>query len=552
MFKKRRSTILLPSLCVIMVACVFPTDRSRELSVQLDELPALFVGDDAQLTASLIDQNGVVVPNGVVRFESADITVLLVSPEGRAVAVGPGTATVTARALAFTDATPASADATVRSLFQLDSVRPLQAAFGDTIQLFGVGLNPDSLFRVTIGGIEVRLASFVPADTLFRNRIGRLTVWVPPPAPPSSDIAVLGIAGAVIFPERLGVIQRDLFEPNQNAPTDLGTLTDRFINPALAFESVLRSDSTIPVDWYTFTTPTTQDWTFVARPAGATRMRAFLTPALSLGFAGDRFSFYSVRSDTWGIGTNFHPCGGNSLYDPVGDFYFDPFEADTDSAIIAVKNLPAGTYHLLLTYTEDTFSGFDPNFGYDIFVSGSGFFQTSPQLYRLFALPRYASALPPDAAEENDYCDAAAPINVADTLDLSIDNRHDADWFSFSIGGAGQFVRFFTVASEEESDIDLYVVRRVPGNTITPLVTVDFGLAFGAFETTAGTFLDPGDYFLIVIDFLGRATNYSLGSDFSPAPAAPSSSLQRSQDEAKKLQLRRRPFARFPGRPDGM
>ena len=160
MFKKRRSTILLPSLCVIMAACVFPTDRSRELSVQLDELPALFVGDDAQLTASLIDQNGVVVPNGVVRFASADITVLLVSPEGRAVAVGPGAATVTARALAFTDATPASADATVRALFQLDSVRPLQVAFGDTIQLFGVGLNPDSLFRVTIGGIEVFLRSF--------------------------------------------------------------------------------------------------------------------------------------------------------------------------------------------------------------------------------------------------------------------------------------------------------------------------------------------------------------------------------------------------------
>lgn len=554
MFTKRRSAILLPSLCVILAACVFPTDRSGELSVQLDDLPALFVDDVAQLTARLIDENGVVVPNGIVRFESSDTTVLRVSFEGLAVAAKSGTATVTASALAFTDATPASADATVRDLFQLDSIRPLQAAFGQIINLFGVGLNPDSLFIVTIGGVEAPVASFVPADTAFRNRLGRLSVWVPPPAPPSSGIFVLGIAGGKFFPESLGVIQRDLFEPNQNAPTDLGTLTNQFFNPALAFERISRTDSTVPVDWYTFTTTTTQDWTFVARPFGTARLRAFLTPAMRLTFAGGRESLYTLGSDTWGIGTNFRPCGGNSLYEPIDGFHFDPFELNADSAIVAVKNLPAGTYHLLLAYTEDAFSGFDPSFSfeYQIFVSGLGFFQTSPQPYGLLALPTYISELPPDAAEENDYCDVAAPISIPDTLNLTIDNPHDADWFSFTVSGAGQFVRFFTVASDEESDLDLYVVRKVPGDTITPLVAVDFGFAGGDSETTAGTFLDPGNYFLVVIDFLGRATNYQLGSDFSPAPPAPPASFQPSLGEGEKLHMRRRPFAGFPGRPDGM
>lgn len=56
MSKPQQSTILLSSLCSVLVACVFPTDRSQDFSVQMDQLPALFVGDEAQLTARLIDR----------------------------------------------------------------------------------------------------------------------------------------------------------------------------------------------------------------------------------------------------------------------------------------------------------------------------------------------------------------------------------------------------------------------------------------------------------------------------------------------------------------
>ncbi len=139
--------------------CVYPTDRSQELSVEMSQLPTLFLKDTLQLDAQLMDATGNRVPNAVIAFSTGDPTVLTVDLSGRLLAVGVGTASVTATALGFQDAKPVTEPVVVRGLLEVDSVRPanpplgpMSVLFGDTLHIFGVGLLPDSLFQVAIGG----------------------------------------------------------------------------------------------------------------------------------------------------------------------------------------------------------------------------------------------------------------------------------------------------------------------------------------------------------------------------------------------------------------
>ena len=360
-----------------------------------------------------------------------------------------------------------------------------------------------------------------------------------PPAPSISQVVLLGFEG-ILISDTILVTQRDIYEPNDSAPAQLGTIADSVFNPALAFERVRRGDGRLAVDWYTFTTTEPGDWTVsVWSPAGGSRFDAYVTNSLVWSSAvldSEGAGLYVVPPGNWSTGAGFRACDGlGFLYPDFGEYAFT-FEVPPDSAVMALKDLPAGTYHVLVNYGEGG-PFYDPAAN----VSGVGVFVDSLNL--VVPLPTglrikrgYRSSLDPDRFEENDYCSVAQTIAVPDTLDrLSIDTPHDADWYAFSLA-AGANVQFSVDVAENLADLDTYVIRDWRPDS---LVVVDFGFGAdaSAVTQTEGVFLDPGKYFLIVVDFLGLPSEYTLRSEILPTlPPLPAD----AQTLSDRLDARRR------------
>jgi len=510
--------VLAASIAVLLAACEFPTDRSAEVTVQLGAIPQLIVNDTVWLSARVMlgDDS---VPDAEIRFSAEGESVLNVSPEGRLLAVAAGETTVRATAVSFAQAEVGVQDVKVRDVYELDSIGPHSVRFGETVQLYGVGLT--QTIAATLGGADAIAESYVAEDPSQPNRFGVLSLWATPPAPNSSSALLLGFEG-ILQSDPITVIQRDLYEPNDSTPRALGAVATRLRNPALAFERVRRGEGQLPVDWYTFTTTGTDDWTISAwSPAGGARFRVYVTNSLfwsSTMLAGEGVGVYAVAPGGWGVGTNFRPCDGLGLYFPNEGGYAFTFEVPPDSAVIPLGGLPAGTYNVFVTYGEG-----GPFFDTTTKLSGLAVFVDSLNL----AIPLrsgleirrgYHSILAPDQFEENDYCSVARDITVPGTLSgLTIDSPHDADWYRFTVGQDGQRVQFRLEAAEDFADLDTYVVRDLRPDS---LVVVDFGVGADVTNETGGVPLEAGDYFLIVVDFLGVPTEYTLSSEILTAVPA--------------------------------
>ena len=143
-------------------ACDVPTDRSGELVVQMDAIPALIVGDTLQLSAHVLSA-GDTLSNAGVSFGSNDVTVVLVSEEGRLFASNPGRAEVSASALTFQGAQNATQVVEVRDVYELDSIAPRQVRYGSVVDLFGVGLT--QTLTASFGGAEAIFHSYLPGST---------------------------------------------------------------------------------------------------------------------------------------------------------------------------------------------------------------------------------------------------------------------------------------------------------------------------------------------------------------------------------------------------
>ena len=174
---------------------------------------------------------------------------------------------------------------------------------------------------------------------------------------------------------------------------------------------------------------------------------------------------------------------------------------------MALKDFPPGQYDLLVAYAK-------------------------PGAYELAILRQYRSALPPDASEENDFCDLAAPLPLDVSRSLTIDNPHDIDWYRFTVGADGRQVTFDVDATEQGADLDIYVLRDDLPTTLTLMGLSNIG---GATDEVVVP-LDAGDYFLVVVDFAGVPTEYTLTSvdvvavpDMAPAtlPEMPLAKPQR-------------------------
>ena len=84
----------------------------------------------------------------------------------------------------------------------------------------------------------------------------------------------------------------------------------------------------------------------------------------------------------------------------------------------------------------------------------------------------------------------------------------------------------------------MYVIRDWRPDS---LVVVDFGIGADAtvVNVTEGVFLDPGDYLLLVVDFIGLPTEYTLSSEILPTLPPVPLSAQTTKDE---LESRLREF----------
>ncbi len=510
-----KSILATLGVAVLLGGCSSATDSDDRIYVTITSpSPVLLRGDQTELVARLWVRNSatdsVEVRNAELLWSSADPLYASVSTEvngvGLVTGVRPGLVDIRVVAPGFERADPAVYSIRIANPLEIDSVRPAVVRYGEKVTLFGVGVS--QLFVASLGAAVI----FPDTFSIVGDPAGlsQMSFWVPHPAK-SDRILVLSPGQLVVAPESTLVIPVDLYEPNETSPTQIdldgprpfpAIPAVRLFNPALAFEEVDRDS--IGLEWYRLST------------AGASALTFILTAPTFSGFHQTYLSAPTANArDTlaseWTLGSGTYRCKGYS---------FSAKEQPADSLIVALAKVPAGTVDLISHY----------------FVSGR---------YGLAVLEGYLTADPnvlPDRYEENDICNYADDnfLNPATRIDLTtafsdtltIDNPHDIDWLRFRVPGVLPQLVTIQSASRmakvsplpDTTDIDLYLLR-VPGGS--------FGLdPFTPARNPGSTesisvILDPGDYYLVVTDFAGAPTGYSLcmavGTTCSLLPAPPAS-----------------------------
>lgn len=488
--------------------------------------PVVLRGSQIELTAKLWTRtspgDSVEVRNAELVWSSDNPTLatLTAKDNNTTIATGVNSGVVQIRAVAtgFQGAAPAAFPLRVANPLEIDSMRPSVVRYGEKVTMYGVGVS--TLFLAALQGAALLPDTFSTA--VGTGGVGQLSFWVPPPAT-SGHAVVLSPGQIVIASDSTTVLPRDLYEPNDTAPSviDLSagpfpTLPAvRFYNPALAFENRLRADS-MGVDWYRFTGVTAgSDLTFIfMAPTFKNAHLTFLAPTVN--------SKDSVATPGWTIGSGLYYCK---------DHAFKVQEQPADSLIIALKNVPAGSMDLISLF----------------FVSGR---------YGMAVVNGYLTTDPtigPDRYEENDNCEFAdrnfanpatrVDLGVAPFSDtLTIDNPHDIDWIRFRVPGpVPQAVTFQTAPptvldpSSRNGDVDLYVLGvPVAGS---PLDIRGSSRNAGSSESLT-LLLDPGDYYMVVSDFAGHPTRYSLcaalGTSCTPPIGFSTSSVGPSMSRSRR------------------
>jgi len=300
-----------------------------------------------------------------------------------------------------------------------------------------------------------------------------------------------------VFPDTITVEQRDIYEPNDTEPWYLGEIPVLWGNPAVAFEVRPRDETRQPADWYSFDNATTQDRTIVvfSEVVGAETYSVFLTD--SIAWTGAPGNPWAVGPDAWTIGPRTYLCSGLPI--TVGDEPFQLEELPFPFTLVALKDLPAGRYHILAPYTS----------------------QGDPVRYEMLIVSSYESVRQPDVAEENDYCDVAAPLSITQGVTMTIDNFRDIDWYRFSVTTDTSMV-VITTAADPDADLDVYVIRADSAlGDLVDLELIDFSVESGVGDALSIDRLTPGDYYLIVMDFPGVPTQYTLDASFGPPRSPP-------------------------------
>jgi len=498
-------------------ACVYPTEHDADVHVSVTPLPILIRGNDTLATARAWQLVGtgdsVEITNVSFVWSSGNSAVATVDPSGHIVGIKSGTTTIRAAAANF-DKRSQPGDITLRvaERLEIDSIRPPKVHFGDTITVYGVGV--DSIFQAQLG--QGVLIPNVFRRSRDANGYARSVYWVPPPARRDS-LFYIGNGVFGFSKDTVRVIQQDLYEtptpPHDAAPAILDLDGPRpfpgtafasvlFLNPALAFE-VLPRDSLVPgctsacgVDWYRLQQAGTRDLTIII---SAPEVKGTFAGFVSNGFGA---------ANAWTVGPGSHNCRGKK---------FSPAEATGDSMIVALAGMPGPGLDAIALFTQH---------GRYSLVVAEGYLTSDSLDARIVK----------DAHEEDDYCDAPGAM-VTEAISppyraaLTIDNPHDVDWIRFNVPGSLVTpVQIRTgavpiVVGQDSSDIDVYVLHEPSAGAQLDSIA---GVAAPGSDNNTTVLLAPGNYYAVVVDFAGVPTPYNIciGAGLSscaifPAPPAP-------------------------------
>jgi hypothetical protein len=530
-----RRGILRASLFTLL-ACTGPTDLSPGIWVTIEAPSSVLLrGTQAPVLAHVwrpgASGDSIELHNVTLMWSSADPLIATVESgtqgRGRVTGVNSGYVEIRAAVPSYENAAPAILSLRIANPLEIDSISPDTVRYGDRVTIYGIGVG--ELFFVGLG------SGFLISDSLSivgdKSGLGRQSFWVPWPSL-TGNIFAAGSGQLISATDTTIVVPWDLYEPNELVPTDIpldgadvfpAVPAVRFLNPALAFED--RRDFPFGFDWYRLRASNLDvPYTLVfAAPAQAGAHTTYLTDRL-------RSSGQSDPAE-WRLGSGEHTCKG---------YHFRPEQTASDSVVIALKRLPAGSMDLVSGYVQEG-------------------------RYLLGVVRGYATADPrlaPDAFEENDLCTfaddnfAAGPTHIDLGVrgfgeNLTIDNAHDIDWLRFRVSGIGpQAVAIRTAgqpfAAIDRSDVDVYVLT-VPAGT-QGLSVAGQDVSHGS-ASSLNLLLTPGDYYVAVVDSAGVATRYSLcmaiGTTCSLPAAVPPSFV--ATREASVLQ----PIAPYLVRPRG-
>ncbi len=516
----RATPIVIVAMALTGVTCAFPTDKSDKVLVTL-EGPSHVVlrGQEMSVHARawrVIGPDTQPITNVAFAFGTGSSTTATVQNDGGGYAtvtgVNSGMVDITARAISFEQAPEGNLFLRVSSPLEVDSVRPSIVRFGDTITVYGVGV--DSIFIAFLANatqFDYPLPGILPTRTRDSLGFSTATFWVTPPAHTDR----LSFIGPGVFgnaPDTTRVLPFDVLEPNEVAPHTINLDAPprfplipqiKFLNPALAFEPTKRDS--VGVDWYRFTQTTARDLTIIlSAPEVRGTFSTFLSDSLT--FVPGTPPSYTIGPTAWTLGPGSHDCKG---------FAFEPAETQPESTIVALRGMPPGRLQALALYTQPG------RYGLAVF---EGYITSDP-------------TVPRDAHEEDDFCDAADARGLAVTLPggsfrdtLTIDNPHDIDWIRFRVTGLATAVTIkiaavTSAATVDSSDVDLFLLTVPGGGASSTLDILNRSDAAGSTETMT-SLLGAGDYYLVAVDYQGVPVVYDVcisagGCPGFPSPPAP-------------------------------
>src|SRR5436309_3497022 len=351
----RATPVVMLAVALGGVTSAFPTDKSDKVFVTL-EGPSRVVlrGHEMSVYARawrVIGTDSQPITNVAFAFGTGSSTTATVQNDGGGYAtvtgVNSGTVHITARAISFEQAPEGDLLLRVSNPLEVDSVRPKLVRFGDTITVYGVGV--DSIFIAFLDNatqFDYPLPGILSTRTRDSLGFSTATFWVTPPAHTDR----LSFIGPGVFgnaPDTTKVLPFDVLEPNEVAPRTINLDAPprfplipqiKFLNPALAFEA-LKRDST-GVDWYRFMQTTARDLTIIlSAPEVRGTFSTFLSD--SLAFVPGTPPGHTIGPTAWTLGPGSHDCKG---------FVFEPAETQPESTIVALRGMPPGRLHALALY----------------------------------------------------------------------------------------------------------------------------------------------------------------------------------------------------------
>jgi len=470
-----RSRRLPAALLAVAAGCVLPTDQTASLRLVFNAVPAIYVGDTVQLAAHAASrsQAGEIRPQDLV-FESGNPAALDVTSAGLAVGKAADTVTVTVR-VRFANAPQAVVKVPVLATLRIDSIVPATVSlyYGDTVKIFGVGLNPQST-TLFIGGLPSPLVhfAFVAGSP---GGPGSVTVLVPLAASPARVTARRGQSSATAG-TALTILQHDRLEPNDSVPYSLGVLASVIDYPWLILEGTAPGKAASR-DWFTFQNPTSQNVTLVLKPASVSTV-----DELSVSFTNALDASGNPLPQGWMESVAGNYCLGTV----VGGYH-----GVLDSQVVAVPALAPGTYHVMV---------------------GTAVPSPEARGYELRIEQGYHSVLPNPNPHNSGNCGSPFVIQTGQTR-FAIDDPGAVAWYAITAPNDSEYYNFQLVSTVAAGGAS--VVDGIPQGVLDVLRPTG-QLVFQGGTALLRKCLQAGRYLLAVSDSSGSTGGYQVQVDSTP------------------------------------